>query len=149
MVIVSPWIGNELGDSTSWQTPPYQLATFGTLPVIWLKKHLPGSLALTSTFPELDQISFSVSLGPFSDWGIFLHCCMCSTSLEDFVHFFGFPECFIPRILKQKNENCAKLQGVEGKGATSPKAIPEFGKSYSSRQEMKKSFTGEKKSIFF
>lgn len=45
MVIVNPWVGNELGDSTAWLTLLCQPSTAGALPTIWWeKKNPPGTL---------------------------------------------------------------------------------------------------------
>lgn len=74
---------------------------------------------------------------------------MCSTSLEDFVHFFGFPEGFIPRILKQKNENYAKLQGVEGKRGYFSQSHPRFWEELQLTTRDEKKFYREKKKVFF
>lgn len=43
VVVIIPWIGNEPGHSIGWQTPPWQLAVFGALPISGWRKHSPGS----------------------------------------------------------------------------------------------------------
>ena len=121
MVIISLWIGNELGDSTSWQTPPYPLATFGVLPIMWLRKHSPGGLIQLQRIPRPSAGPHlpSVSLGlPFRwDKVAFFFISMCDTmSYRIQPNFLVFLECIIPWICKQKRDNGAKLKWVEWKG---------------------------------
>lgn len=121
-VIIIPWIDNELGDSTSWQTQPCQLAMFEPLPIMWWKKHSPGSWDTTKALTEAfwSDLPLCVTGSPFQSearWHRSSSSSM-TTDLEDSVQCLGFPTCVIPRIFKQKRENSTKLKIEEGKGAT-------------------------------
>lgn len=131
MVVISPWIGDKMGYSISWQTPPWQPGIFGALPILWCRKHSPGSLYPTSaltaplSWAKSPCLCCWVPLHTEAWWHLSSSSCMahwstglCSISLGDSV------------ICKQKR---GKLKGEEGKGLLSSTEIPEptaFGKTY-------------------